>query len=197
MAVGTTSGTCRKAPAERWQVITLQPQPDGKLAGDYVDESPAGCGFKRTVTFTRTGDVDVANLPDPASQAPRVMSPAEALHGRYHGTLTYYDGSKSDDDYVVRTDCLRRGERCISYLRSPDALVQLVFANGKWTRDNQWDKPCFDGATSHVTSTAELPLPQPPQDPITLLTGHGHLELSGSACADSGDYDARFERIGD
>jgi serine/threonine-protein kinase len=43
--------------------------------------------------------------------------------------------------------------------------------------------------------TATYPLPQPPQDPITLLTGHGHAEETG-ACV-SGDFDEKYVRTGD
>jgi serine/threonine protein kinase, bacterial len=39
-------------------------------------------------------------------------------------------------------------------------------------------------------------LPQPPQDPITVLTGHGHDDSTGSACV-GGDYDEKLVRTGD
>jgi hypothetical protein len=47
--------------------------------------------------------------------------------------------------------------------------------------------------------TGQYPLPQPPKDPITLLTGHGHLEQSGSeagSCAVNTDFDDTYTRIG-
>ncbi len=93
LADGTGSGTCKNAPAERWEVFTLQPQPHGTLSGEYssTTSNPA-CGAKRAVTFTRTADVDLSSLPDPAGQPPRVVWLAEALHGRYHETETYADG---------------------------------------------------------------------------------------------------------
>ncbi len=197
VAVDIGSGMCNKASGERWEMITLQPRPDGNLSGEYVDVAPAGCALKRTLTFTRTGDVDVVSLPDPASQAPRVASPAEALHGGYHYTSTFTDGSKNDWDFVGRTDCLRSGERCITYFHSPKGGLPLVFANGKWVDDRQYDHSCTGGGTSHVRDTSNFPLPQPPQDPITQLTGHGHLEGSGTACPFIGDFDARFVRTGD
>ena len=78
---------------------------------------------KYTVTFTRTGDVDVNSLPDPASQPPRVVSPAEALHGRYHQTETHTNGEKDESDPSVRTDCLRTGDRCMSYFHAPNAVM--------------------------------------------------------------------------
>jgi hypothetical protein len=155
----------------------LQPRPDGTLAGDYPKTASVGCGLKRTVTFTRTGDVDVNSLPDPASQPPRVVSPAEALHGRYHDTQTFAGGYKFEYDYAVRTDCLRTGDRCVSYFHNPDSVVPLVFGAGKWTEDKDY------------------PLPQPRQDPITLLTRHGHQTSTGSACS-GGDFDEKFSRTG-
>lgn len=119
-AVGTGSGTCRGAPAERWQVFTLQPRPDGTLVGEYSSTASNGCVSKRDVTFTRTADIDVTGLPDPATQGPRVVSPAEALHGRYHHTVTYLRTSgKQEYDFAVRTDCLRTGDRCMSYFHAP------------------------------------------------------------------------------
>jgi serine/threonine-protein kinase len=36
------------------------------------------------------------------------------------------------------------------------------------------------GGPMHVKASAQYSLPQPPQDPITLLTGHGHHEQTGS-----------------
>jgi hypothetical protein len=196
LAVGLASGTCSNAPAEHWQVFTLQTRPDGTLAGEYSSTSN-NCGAKRTVTFTRTGDVDVTSLPDPASHAPRVVSPAEALRGRYHLTRTFASGSQQQEyDYAVRTDCLRTGDRCMSFFHEPNSATPAVFASGKWIYDREYDAPCPAGGTSHVKVTAEYPLPAPPQDPITLLTGHGHLQETGSACVSS-DFDDKFVRSGD
>jgi serine/threonine-protein kinase len=44
--------------------------------------------------------------------------------------------------------------------------------------------------------TTDFQLPAPPQDPITLLTGHGHLQDTGSS-AKSTDIDEKFVRTGD
>jgi hypothetical protein len=97
----------------------------------------------------------------------------------------------------VRTDCLRTGERCISDMFNSDGRwFEFVFANGKWTNSLEYDVPCPSGGTSHDKYSAEYPLPQPPQDPITLLTGRGHKESTGSGCT-SGDYDQKFVRTGD
>ncbi|KZS65944.1 hypothetical protein A4G28_15365 [Mycobacterium ostraviense] len=77
LAVGLATDTCQGANAEFWVVMMLQPRPDGTLAGEISKTSANGCAIKKSVTFTRTGDVDVTAVSDPASQAPRVVSPAE------------------------------------------------------------------------------------------------------------------------
>ena len=126
-----------------------------------------------------------------------MVSPAEALHGRYHVTQTYANGAAVPEyDGAVRTDCLRGGERCMSYFYNAEIDKPLVFANGKWTLNWQVDAPCSAGGTEHVKQTADYPMPQPPQDPITLLTGHGHVVVTGSACV-GGDFDDKFVRTGD
>ena len=191
LAVGLYTGTCQNAPHEYWEVITLQPRPDGTLSGEHSVTSNNGCYSKRAVTFTRTGDVDVTSLSDPASQPPRVVSPAEALHGRYRWTQTNSNGKILEGDYAVRTDCLRTGDRCMSFFHTTGTAWPLVFGSGKWT----WNVE-FDSQGCHVKSTAEYPLPTPPQDPITLLTGHGRHEETGSAC-NSYDFDEKYARTGD
>ena len=196
LAVGLSSGTCRNAPDELWQVFTLQPHPDGTLTGDYSLTASNQCSANRAVSFTRTGDVDVTSLPDPAGQPPRVVSPAEALHGHYHNTRAFADGDKPEYDLAVRTDCLRTGERCMSFFYNPKFAAALVFGDGKWTLDLGHDAQCPAGGTSHLTITAAYPLPTPAQDPITLLTGHGHQEQT-APCAYNMDFDDSFVRTGD
>jgi hypothetical protein len=44
--------------------------------------------------------------------------------------------------------------------------------------------------------SAQYPLPQSPQDPITLLTGRGHYTITGDCPFDS-DFESRVERSGD
>jgi serine/threonine protein kinase len=197
LSVGVTPGRCQNADAERWEVFSLQPRPDGTLTGEYSNTSPAPCASKRTVTFTRTADTRVDLLPDPASLPGRVASPAQGLHGGYHNTMTFTSGpAPQQRDYVVRTDCLRTGDRCMSFFHSADYVESLVFANGQWTRTIEYDAPCPAGGTGHAKVTANYPLPQPPQDPIAVLTGHGHMDSTGSACA-GGDFDEKFVRTGD
>jgi serine/threonine-protein kinase len=189
VAVAVGSGTCANAPAERWEVVTLQPHPDGTLSGEHSSTASNVCARLRTVTFTRTGDVDVASLPDPVTQPPRVVSAAEALHGRYHYTRTHPDGYTYEYDLAVRTDCLRTGDRCMSYFYGPNGRYPLLFGGGKWIVDINTDAPCTGSHT-----TAEYPLPQPLRDPITPLTGHGHVQTSGCP---GGDFNDNFVRTGD
>ncbi|MBV8294081.1 MAG: serine/threonine protein kinase, partial [Mycobacterium sp.] len=72
VAVGLGSTPCNNAPAEVWVVFTLQPQPDGTLSGETTRSTTNSCSAgKRSVTFTRTGDPDLAKVPDPAALPPR------------------------------------------------------------------------------------------------------------------------------
>ena len=199
VAVGLGSTSCNDAPTEVWVVFTLQPQPDGTLTGETTRSTINSCSAaKRTVTFTRTGDPDLARVPDPASLPPRAASPSTALHGRYHETITYANGGSApgQDDLMVRTVCLRTGERCMSLFHAIDGVVPLVFSGNKWTRDDEGTVPCNLGGTAHIKLSAEYPLPDPLQDPISLLTGHGHNETTGSTCA-GGAFEDKFERTGD
>jgi hypothetical protein len=70
------------------------------------------------MTFTRTRDVDVNTVPDPATLPPRVISLAEALRGHYRETDVTPNGYRDQADYVVSTDCLRTGDRCMSLFPS-------------------------------------------------------------------------------
>ncbi|UMB68994.1 serine/threonine-protein kinase [Mycobacterium paraterrae] len=199
IAVGLGSTSCGGAPTELWVIYTLQPQPDGTLSGDSTRFNTNGCGAaKLAVTFTRTGDPDLSKVSDPATLPPRVTSVATTLRGRYHETVTMANGDVEPgrDDLTVRTVCLRTGERCMSMFHAPDGVVPLVFAGEKWTRDEEADVPCGLGGTTHIKFTAEYPVPDPPQDPIKLLTGHGQKILTGSACV-GGDLEDKFERTGD
>jgi serine/threonine-protein kinase len=199
VAVGLGSTPCNNAPAEVWVVFTLQPQPDGTLSGETTRSTTNSCSSgKRHVTFTRTGDPDVAKIPDPAALPPRAASPASALHGRYHETITYANGNSApgQDDLTVRTECLRTGDRCMSLFHAPDGVVPLVFSGGKWTRDDEGTVPCNLGGTAHIKLTAEYPLPDPLQEPIPVLTGKGQNVTTESACV-GGDFEDKFERTGD
>jgi hypothetical protein len=200
VAVALGTGPCRDGQAETWEVFTLQPRPDGTLTGEYTATAANACGGKYNVTFTRTGDLDANNsLPDPALLPPRMVSPAEALHGRYRQARTFKNGSpQQQSDFAVVTDCLRTGDRCMSFFHAPMGVVEaLVFDAGKWIFDTQLDSKCpGSGAPMHVTKTGQYPLPQPLQNPITLLAGNGHQQQT-EPCAVSVDFDETFTRTGD
>ncbi len=197
VAVSLGSSTCDDAEGEVWETFTLQAQPDGSLTGEATQTMAKGCANKRTVTFTRTGDADVNSLPDPAALPPRVTSPAAALHGRYRQTSLQPNGFKEQRDYDVRTDCLRTGARCVSLFHTaPATAMVLLYADGRWTYDREFDGRCYKGGMAHVRIIVPFVLPQPLQNPITSLTGHGHEELSGSACP-STDVQVSFARSSD
>ncbi|HEY0441859.1 MAG TPA: hypothetical protein VGD36_17470 [Xanthobacteraceae bacterium] len=200
-AVALGKGPCRdNAQAETWGVFKLQPRPDGTLAGEYTATAANLCGGKYNVTFTRTEDLDVNNsLPDPATVGPRVVSPAEALHGRYHQRRTFRNGSpQQESDFSVSTDCLRTGDRCMSFFHAPMGTVEaLVFEGGNWILDTALDTECpGSGAPMRVTKTGRYALPQPLQNPITLLTGNGHQQQT-EPCPVGVDFDETFTRTGD
>jgi hypothetical protein len=186
-------------PAEYWTVITLQRRPDGTLTGQYRAASQIDpCVTERTVTFTRIGDVDPNSLPDPASQAPRVASPAAAWHGRYRGIATPEDDHQpSSWNASVQTDCIPTGERCITYARLDPGAEVSVFADGKWVMNYDGKDKCNGVDLYQDKVSWELPLPQPPEDPITSLTGHGHREVIGTACARNYNEWVEYDRTGD
>ncbi len=198
VAVALAPDQCRDASAEFWQVVTLQPRPDGSLAGEYTATAAKGCADKRTVTLTRTGGVDDNRVADPAGQPARVVSPAAALHGSYRTTRTFASGiPQQQSTTAATTDCLRTGDRCMSYLREPSGYVPLVFGAGNWNWQIEADGQCPQSeGTTHVKNTGTYPLPKAPQNPITLLTGRGHLEQS-APCELSVDFDETLTRTGD
>jgi hypothetical protein len=59
--------------------------------------------------------------------------------------------------------------------------------------------PCVAGTRARfIARQAKYPLPQPPQDPITQLKGHNHLNESGApTCHWNVDYDETYTRTGD
>ena len=202
IAVGLGTAKCQNRDTEEWNFVWLRPGPDGTLAGEWISDAFA-CYSKRTVTFTRSGDADVASMPDPAGLPTRMVSPAQGLHGTYHSVTTYTGGAKyapQESDYSVDTICLRAGDRCLSrFLRTDGSghFEMLVFANGSWTRDEEFDSPCSAGGTNHVKINGVFPLPNPPQDPIVRLAGHGYKDNSGNAQCPSSNYDQTFDRTGD
>lgn len=196
--VSASAGTCQNAPAEYWETMSLQSQADGNLQGEYIVRATTGCARNQQVTFTRTGDVQGSvSVTDPAAQPARVESPAQALHGSYQETDTYTDGGrKAEVNFEIQTYCLRTGERCLSTWLNPDHAKILVFSQNQWVlTTTSSDAACTSGGRAHRDISAQYPLPQPPQDPITLLTGRGHYTTTGD-CPFSSDFDSRVERSG-
>jgi serine/threonine-protein kinase len=71
----------------------------------------------------------------------------------------------------------------------------LTFGDGIWTTNTEHDSACR-GGTMHVKKNGQYPLPQPLQNPITLLTGHGRQDQT-QPCATSVEFDETFTRTGD
>ncbi|ORV33399.1 serine/threonine-protein kinase [Mycobacterium conspicuum] len=200
IAVSVGSTNCGKLDGEVWETFTLQPRPDGTLVGEATQTMAVGCGNKRSVTFTRTGDADLSTLPDPATLPPRVVSPAEGLRGRYHESDVTPTGFKEEGDYTVQTHCLRTGDRCMSFFHAPpSSWWALVFGGGQWVYAREFDSRCSKGGTAHVKVNSQFPLPQPAQNPIALLTGQGFEDVqsaNGTNCG-STSVTVKFARTGD
>lgn len=197
IAVSTGSSTCNDVEGEVWQAFTLQRRPDGIFAGEIIQTMGLGCSNKRTVTFTRTGEVDVNKLPDPAGLPPRVNSPAAALHGNYHETTRQPNGFKEQQELAARTDCLRTGLRCVTLFHAaPASVMVLLYADETWVYQREFDARCWKGGMAHVKIVVPFALPQPAQDPISQLAGHGREEVTGTSCP-STDVDVSFGRTGD
>jgi hypothetical protein len=84
----------------------------------------------------------------------------------------------------------------MSYFHSPSRDTLLIFSGGNWVLNVAH----FDNVSGcehlYEKVTGQYALPQPPQDPIMLLTGHGHAEQTGN-CAVSVDFDETYTRTGD
>jgi serine/threonine-protein kinase len=59
------------------------------------------------------------------------------------------------------------------------------------------DDTCSSGGTYHATFTATMALPQPLQDPITSLVGHGYANVPAGVSCPSQAYDETYTRTGD
>jgi serine/threonine-protein kinase len=201
VAVGLASAECGgDGPSEIWVITTLHPLPDGALTGDSVRASTDSlCAAKRTVKFTRTGDPDPNKVPDPGVLPPRVTSPAEGLRGSYLETTTFADGSVvPGKNLTADTYCLRTGDRCMSLFHAGGQAVTLLYADEKWARNEKGTTACGAGGTAQMTITADYPMPNQLDDPISVLTGRGTQTVApGGACTGGGDFEDRFERTGD
>jgi serine/threonine-protein kinase len=196
--VSATPGRCQNAPTELWESMSLQPRPGRSLQGEFVVRSAAGCARTQQVMFTRTGELEVGvSVADPSTQPPPVVSPAQALHGQYRETDTYAEGTRTAEvEFDVQSFCLRTGQRCMSYWQNSTDSKVLVFTPDTWVlATTSSDSTCQNGGRSHRDISLHYPLPQPPQDPINLLTGRGHYTVTGD-CPFTSDFDSRAQRIG-
>lgn len=197
----TAPESCNGKEVREWHWIYLREQPNGTLSGEWIEDS-IGCYIKRTATFTRTGDADIAKVPDPAKLPPRKPSQALYLHGIYRSKVTVTGPSNKppeEADYSVDTICLRDGDRCLSRFLQTDGSGRdqlFIFENGAWTRNTEEDTPCPIGGTSHTRLTAVFPLPASVPDPISQISGGGLSTVTGSACT-GGHYDEVFTRTGE
>jgi serine/threonine protein kinase len=81
-------------------------------------------------------------------------------------------------------------------VRIIDQVAKALHAAHEVTQDIEVDDRCPSGGTSRRTGIAHYPLPQPPQNPIMLLTGHGH-DQQAAPCTKSIDFDEKRVRTGD
>ena len=85
----------------------------------------------------------------------------------------------------------------MSYFHEPSGELPMVFGGGAWTWNLDADVQCPRSAdTTHMKASGQDPLPQPPQDPITRLTGRGHQEQT-APCEVNTDFDETITRTGD
>jgi hypothetical protein len=188
-----------------WQAYSLEPRPDGTLVGTYTNRSSVGgaChNSTQSVTVSRTGDADAdVEVGDPTVEEPRASSPGSALWGDYVLTQTNPQTGQvyPPATYGGNTQCLRSGDRCLSYLveRNTAALLVLTFADGRWTSTSAPDDaPCEDGGSGTSVLAGEFALPQPVPDPIIALTGTQRTVRTG-ACPGELTLDVRLDRTGD
>ena len=198
-AVSASPGSCQNVATEYWESWSLEQGQDGSLSGDFTVRSTTSCARNQQVTFRRTGDAqsNVA-ISNPKTQPASVASPAQGLHGRYQETDTYTDGGRNAQvNFDIQTYCLRTGDRCLSFWENPDDAKILTFSANKWVlASTSADAQCKSGGPAHREISLEYALPQPTQNPITLLTGRGHYTITGD-CPYSSDFDSRVERTGD
>jgi serine/threonine protein kinase, bacterial len=190
VGVSATAGTnCHDDQDQRWVIFTLKSASDTSLTGDWQEIFPIGsCATKRSVTFTRTGDV-TGSVDDPTRVGPRVVSPAAALRGTYKYE-ELFDDHHHHKEFTGETFCTHDGTNCLSYLFGADGTYPMTYVDGKWSVVTSDVGPC-GGGTEQILTKAEYPLPQPPQNPITTVPGHASRSLSG-ACNSTFDFDVRL-----
>jgi hypothetical protein len=205
---GREDQACEPSPGVKlqgtaWWWIVLEPKPDGTMSGtsSYVT-TVGGCNSRQMITVHGAGDPDPKiHVPSPDGQPPRVVSPAAALHGQYTYTESYAPTHQvfEPDHMAADTECLRTGDACVTTMLAPNGskIMVMTFADGRWTEVVSSPRDCSDGSgVAQQTTTRDFPLPDPPQDPIPLLTGQIKQDITG-ACAANFVLDAKFERTGD
>jgi hypothetical protein len=202
----TELGKC-KAPegevdVDNWSVISLKPQTDDTFAGfNRWASSPRLCPGEQSVTVTRAAKPDDRTVvSDPADTPAYVKSPAEALHGTYRYLQTFDGKTLEPQVYEGATHCLRDGQRCMTYMTQPgtDKLLVMMFEDGTWVSNAPSSETgCTGGAgKARMEAYDEFPLPEPLQDPITLLAGKTKQTYVGD-CPGAAETDVKLERVGD
>lgn len=198
ISVGMKAGCEQGLSAETWETLSLTPQPDGTLTGSYEATNSNNCNTSRTITLRRTGEVGKTDIPDLNSLPARTSTSASGFRGHYR--YTYRSYASRDVDGYVRTNCLRTGDRCMSYFVEPGSAEPFVFADGHWTLHYNAPVSCGgpDGPRVRIERDATLDLPQPTADPIDVVIGRGDEGVADSACSiPRQSYTLRFQRIGD
>jgi hypothetical protein len=151
------------------------------------------------LTLTRTGDADLTNIDDPTTLPPRKNLLANGFHGRYKFERSRPGGKSVQATGLVDTYCLRTVERCMSFFYSDNASEPFVFSEGRWVLNYSGPINCRPGPSPRVRvdRTATMELPDPPADPMNVLTGAGHDHIDDPRCPDNHDFDLRFEQVGD
>ena len=212
VAVRAQPSTCRDDTGDgvhdtyTWRTYVLEPTGDGGWTGSYVERNALeSCGGStvQTATVTRAGIADPGiTLPEPASQPPRITTPAAGLRGQYTSTLTARATRQTDDTgvYTAETTCLRTGDRCLSYLIRDDgagagSARKLVFADGHWTESSApIAGDCPGGGRYTALNSAVLPLPALPGDPIEALAG-AFTQRSTGDCSGTREYDVTYTLV--
>ncbi len=190
--------------ATGWTVISLRPRLDGSLAGEYTwATTPALCANKRAINLSPTsGSGTGTEAPDPAQEPALRASPGAALRGVYTYTQTYpatgevfparlpgHHALPAHRGTVCDADVDRRQQQSLR-----DAVRRRTFHRASFP---EGDAQCTDGVGKvRQSSRDDLPLPQGPQDPITLLTGTSFQDYVGD-CPAQVELDVRLQRTGD
>jgi serine/threonine-protein kinase len=84
----------------------------------------------------------------------------------------------------------------MSYFSVASGDIPLMFGDGNSAWTNESDGPCPNVEMSHLSVSAKFPLPEPPQNPIPVLTGHGTW-VTMASCGVNVGLNETFTRTGD